>query len=349
MSVDHVPAKDRTSEGESGEGGRQRLRMSGQTLEALALPIAWVAVVIVFGILKPDTFLTGANLSSILASQAVLVVVTLALIIPLTAGDYDLSVASVVGLSAMLVAILNVNLGWPVGLALLSALGAGLLVGLVNGALVVLLQIDSLIVTLGMSTFVTGIVLWISGSNTVSGVSQNLVQPIIVRRLAGVPLEFYYALAVAVVVWYVFRYMPIGRRLLVVGRGREVARLSGIRVGTVRWGALTCSAVIAAFGGILYAGTSGAAGPSSGLELLLPAFAAAFLGATTIQPGRFNAWGTLIAVYFLVTGITGLQLMGAESYVQNLFYGAALILGVAFSQVVRKRRAARAGGPRQAT
>jgi ribose transport system permease protein len=349
MSVDHVPAKDRTSQGEGGAGGRQRPRLSGQTLEALALPIAWVAVVIVFGVLKPDTFLTSANLSSILASQAVLVVVTLALIIPLTAGDYDLSVASVVGLSAMLVAILNVNLGWPVGVALLAALLAGLVVGLVNGALVVLLQIDSLIVTLGMSTFVTGIVLWISGSNTVSGVSQNLVRPIIVWRLAGVPFEFYYALAVAVIVWYVFRYMPIGRRVLVVGRGREVARLSGIRVGTVRWGALTCSAVIAAFGGILYAGTSGAAGPNSGLELLLPAFAAAFLGATTIQPGRFNAWGTLIAVYFLVTGITGLQLMGAESYVQNLFYGAALILGVAFSQVIRRRRAARAGGPRQVT
>jgi len=99
---------------------------------------------------------------------------------------------------------------------------------------------------------------------------------------------------------------------------------------------------LAVDGGILYAGTSGAAGPSSGLELLLPAFAAAFLGATTIRPGRFNAWGTLIAVYFLVTGITGLQLMGAESYVQNLFYGAALVLAVAFSQIVRRRRASRA-------
>ncbi|HZD73710.1 MAG TPA: ABC transporter permease [Actinomycetota bacterium] len=349
MSVDHVPAKDGTAEQQEPARGRARPMLTSQTLEALALPIAWVAVVIVFGFLKPDTFLTSANLSSILASQAVLVVVTLALIIPLTAGDYDLSVASVVGLSAMLVAILNVNLGWPVGWALLAALGAGLAVGLVNGAVVVLLQIDSLIVTLGMSTFVTGIVLWISGSNTVSGVSQNLVRPVIVWRLLSVPFEFYYALVVAVIVWYVFRYTPVGRRVLVVGRGREVARLSGIRVGAVRWAALGCSATIAALGGILYAGTSGAAGPSSGLELLLPAFAAAFLGATTIQPGRFNAWGTLIAVYFLVTGITGLQLMGAESYVQNLFYGAALILGVAFSQVVRRRRAARAGQPQRAT
>jgi ribose transport system permease protein len=341
-SVDHVSNKL----GTAGNGGdtrrQQRRRLSGQTLEAMALPIAWLAIVIVFGILKPDTFLTSANLSSILASQAVLVVVALGLIIPLTAGDYDLSVASVVGLSAMLLAILNVNHGWPVGLAVVVSLAAGLVVGLVNGALVVLLAIDSLIVTLGMSTFVTGVVLWMSGSNTVSGVSPRLVDPVIVWRLLGIPFAFYYALALAVVVWYVFGYTPVGRRLLVVGRGREVARLSGIRVGAVRWGSLTCSGLLAAFGGVLYAGTSGAAGPSSGLELLLPAFAAAFLGATTIRPGRFNAWGTLIAVYFLVTGITGLQLMGAESYVQNLFYGAALVLAVAFSQIVRRRRARRA-------
>jgi ribose transport system permease protein len=341
-SVDQVPDDTEVTGGGGAGKDAPRRRFSGQTLEAMALPIAWLAIIVIFGILRPETFLTSANLSSILASQAVLVVVTLGLIIPLTAGDYDLSVASVVGLSAMLLAILNVNRGWPVGVALAVSLGAGLLVGLINGALVVLFAIDSLIVTLGMSTFVTGVVLWMSGSNTVSGVSPSLVDPVIVWRLLGIPFEFYYALAVAVVVWYVFGYTPVGRRLLVVGRGREVARLSGIRVGAVRWGALVCSALLAAFGGILYAGTSGAAGPSSGLELLLPAFAAAFLGATTIRPGRFNAWGTLIAVYFLVTGITGLQLMGAESYVQNLFYGAALILAVAFSQFVRRRRARRA-------
>ncbi len=320
-----------------GRRGASRL-LGGKSLEALALPIAWLAVIVIFGILRPDTFLTGANFSTILASQAVLVVVTLALIIPLTAGDYDLSVAAVVGLSANLIAILNVDRGWPVGLAILAALAAGAAVGFVNGALVVLLGIESLIVTLGMGTFVTGLVLWFGSSNTVSGISSALVNPVIVWRFAGVPFEFYYGLALCFLLWYVFRYTPVGRRLLVVGRGREVARLSGMRVGNIRWGSLTISATIAAFGGVLYAGTTGAAGPSSGVELLLPAFAAAFLGATTISPGRFNPWGTVIAVYFLVTGITGLQLLGAESYVQNLFYGAALILAVAFSQIVRRRQ-----------
>jgi len=70
----------------------------------------------------------------------------------------------------------------------------------------------------------------------------------------------------------------------------------------------------------------------------LPAFAAAFLGATSIFPGRFNPWGTLIAVYFLVTGITGLQLLGVQSFVQQLFYGGALLCAVALSQLARGRK-----------
>lgn len=220
---------------------RGRGILSGK-LEALALPIAWVIVIVIFSVLKPGTFLSSANFASILASQAVLVVVALALVIVLTAGDYDLSVASVVGLSANLIAILNVNQGIGIGWAILIALGAGLVVGLVNGLFVVLVQVDSLIVTLGMATFVSGIVLWITGSNTLSGISNNLVNPVIVWRFAGVPFEFYYALFIALVVWYVFRFTPLGRRLLVVGRSREVARLSGIRVGAVRWVHSRCPA-----------------------------------------------------------------------------------------------------------
>lgn len=315
--------------------------LSSERLEAFALPLAWIGLIIIFGILRPETFLSGANLSSILASQAILVVVALGLIIPLTAGDYDLSVASVVLLSAMLIAILNATMDVPIVLAIAVALVAGLTVGVINGALVVLVGIDSLIVTLGMGTFVTGFVQLISGSDTVAGISRDLVSMVIVNRFLGIPLGFYYAMVVAALVWYVFTYTPVGRRLLVVGRGREVARLSGIHVGRVRWGSLIASAGIAAFAGVLYAGTSGAASPTSGLELLLPAFAASFLGATAIIPGRFNAWGTVVAVYFLVTGITGLQLLGAQSYIQNLFYGAALIFAVTLSQFVRRRRVAR--------
>jgi ribose transport system permease protein len=133
--------------------------------------------------------------------------------------------------------------------------------------------------------------------------------------------------------------MPVGRRLLFVGRGRSVARLSGIHVARLRWGALVVSGLISAFAGVLYAGTLGSADPTSGLSFLLPAFAAAFLGATTIMPGRFNPLGSIAAVYFLVTGITGLQLLGVQTFVQQLFYGGALVLAVALSQLARRRSA----------
>lgn len=83
---------------------------------------------------------------------------------------------------------------------------------------------------------------------------------------------------------------------------------------------------------------TGSADPLSGLTYLLPAFAAAFLGATSINPGRFNAWGSVVAVYFLVSGITGLTILGVDTYVQNLFYGGGLVIAVALSQLVRKRQ-----------
>jgi ribose transport system permease protein len=135
----------------------------------------------------------------------------------------------------------------------------------------------------------------------------------------------------------VFNYTAAGQRLLFVGRSRQVARLSGIRVDRVRFVALVTSALLGALAGVLYAGTTGAADPSSGLTYLLPAFAAAFLGATSINPGRFNAIGSVIAVYFLVTGITGLSILGISTFVQDLFYGGALIVAVALSQLVRGR------------
>jgi ribose transport system permease protein len=302
--------------------------------QRLTLPFAWALVIVLFGALEPDTFLTTANFQTIFGSQAVLVVVTLGLLLPLTAGDYDLSVASVLTLSAMIVALLNAQEGWPLGWAILAALGAGVLAGAVNGVLVVLLEAESLIVTLGSGAFLSGVVFWISDSNTIGGVSETLTDPVIVWDLLGIPLSFYYGLALCLAVWYVLEYRPVGRRLLFVGRGRSVARLSGVRVARVRFGALVASATLAGLAGVLYAGTIGGADPSSGASFLLPAFAAAFLGATSIVPGRFNPWGAFVAVYFLVTGVTGLQLLGADSYVQQLFYGGALILAVALSRVV---------------
>src|SRR4029077_18803751 len=144
-------------------------------LERYALLLVWAATCVVFGILRPDTFLTTSNFTTIFGSQAILVVLTLALLAPLTAGDYDLSIAATMTLAAMTLAILNVNHGWSIWTSILAALAVGVVVGFVNGALVVLVDIDSLIATLGTSTFIAGIVLWVSDSQTISGISDQLV------------------------------------------------------------------------------------------------------------------------------------------------------------------------------
>lgn len=307
-----------------------------RVLERYGLVLAFVAVVAVFGALRPDTFLTGANFATILGSQAVLVVLALGLTLTLTTGDYDLSIGGTLALSAMLVAVLNVKHGWPIGFAVVAAIAAGAAVGGVNGLFVLVFGVDSFIVTLGTGTVLQGIVLWIS-SSTISGVSDTLVNAVVGSQVLGVPVAFYYGLALCAALWYVLEYTTLGRRMLFVGRGRRVSRLSGINVRRVRWGALIATGAISAFAGVLYAGTTGGADSTSGASFLLPAFAAAFLGATAIVPGRFNPWGTIIAVYFLVTGITGLTILGVESYVQQLFYGGALVLAVALSQYPRRK------------
>jgi ribose transport system permease protein len=299
------------------------------------LPAAWVAVIVLFGALEPSTFLTSANFQTIFGSQAVLAIVALALLFPLTAGDYDLSIAAVVSLAAMVTAVLNVNEGWPLAPAVIVAVAAGALVGVFNGAVVVVLGVDAFIATLGSSALVAGIVLWISDTSTIGGISGALTDTA-TTTLLGLPLSFYYGLVLCALAWYVLEFTAPGRRLLFIGRGREVARLSGVRVARGRWLALVASATIAALAGVLYAGTTGAADPSSGASFLLPAYAAAFVGATSIVPGRFNPWGSVMAVYFLATGSTGLELLGAASFVQQLFYGGALVIAGALGQLLAR-------------
>jgi ribose transport system permease protein len=327
--------------GADAEGRAARRRSSrlkaGDFGQRYALIGAWILVILVFSLLKPDTYFTSGNFQTIFGSQAVLLILALGLIIPLTTGDFDLSIASVLTLSSMTLALLTVNKGWALVPAMIAVLLIGLFIGALNGGLVVLLGIDSFIVTLGTGTVSNGIVLWISDSTTVSGVPNFLLDWVIGNRLLGISLAFWYGLLLTFLLWYMFTYTALGRRLLFVGRGRNVSRLSGIAVGRLRWAALMASAFIAALAGIVYTGTLGGSDPTSGLAFLLPAFAAAFLGATAIQPGRFNAWGTFIAVFFLISGITGLQLLGVESFVQPLFYGGALVLAVALSQLVRRR------------
>ena len=319
--------------------GNQRVAPDWKTnAERYGLLIAWVLLILALGAFKPQQMFAWNSYATMFGSNAMIVALTLALLIPLTTGDFDLSVASVMGLSSMIIAVLNVKLGMAIPGAIVLAVLAGCLVGAINAFFILYFGIHSLIVTLGTGYFINGVILWISDSNTIAGVSMGLIKAVILTRFFGIPVGFYYALLLTGIIWYVFQYTSLGRRLLFVGRGREVARLSGVNVTRMRVGAMVSAGAIAAIAGVLYTGMRGTADPSSALAFLLPAFAAAFLGSTTIYPGRFNAPGAFVAVFFLSTGIMGLNFLGVDSFVQNLFYGGGLVIAVSISQLIRGRK-----------
>jgi len=299
------------------------------------LVLVWVALIIAFTLLAPGRFLVAQNIGNIFGSQAVLLILALGLMFPVIAGEWDLSVGSMLGLSLTIVGYFNAVLGLPIWVAVLVALVVGLVVGLLNAFFIVAAGVPSLIATLGMATLLGGVTYAISNS-TISGLDPGFVAAG-QRSVFAIPTPFYVAIGMALVAWYVLRWTPGGRYLFFVGSNRDVARLSGIRVSRVRVTALVVSGVVSAFAGVVLAASLGASGPTIGAPYLLPAFAAIFLGATAVTPGRLNVWGTVIAVYFLITGVTGMQLLGAPSWVQDVFYGAILLAAVALSLLARRR------------
>jgi ribose transport system permease protein len=336
--VDARPPAE-TPGGERGPAKAPRVGLShrGTLLESAMLPLAWILVIAGFGIHSPSEFLTVANFSNIFGSQAVLFVLTMALLVPLTQGDLDLSVGALSGLVSMVIAVLNVNDGIAIVPCILIGLAVGVLCGLINGLIIVRFDVNPFIITLATGTVFGGVQEWLSKEQTIVGVSTHLSEWTFVKEVFGIPIEFYYGLVIMVVMWYLLTFTPFGQRALFIGQSREVARLSGFKVGAMRLRGFVIAGFVAAISGVLFVGTTGSASAGTGANLLLPAYAAAFLGLTTIQPGRFNAIGSGISVYFLATGVAGLELLGAQDYVQSLFYGIVLVIAVVLSRLVNRR------------
>lgn len=320
--------------------GGPRRGVVGRRIEAWALVVMWIVLIIAFSIAEPGLFLTVGNWANILGNQAVLLMLALASLVPLVMHDFDLSLGAITTLSAMTLAILNVQHHMPIALACVIGIAASLVVSALNALFTVRFGGDPFVVTLGMLTVVTGIIYLISGSATVGVVSSGLVNLVFIDTLFGIPIEFYIGLVVAILVWYVLSMTPAGQQAVIVGESREVARLSGVRVARYRTMGYLVAGFIAALGGIVWAASTGSVDPTTGgTQLLLPAVAAVFLGSTCITPGRFNAPGTVIAVYFLASGAIGLENKGAQDYVQQLFYGAALIVAIIVPKMLGPGRA----------
>jgi ribose transport system permease protein len=309
-------------------GSRLKRALSFRNISAIYV---FVVIFVVFSIWVPNTFLSGDTWRSLISSQAVTAMLAIGLVIALSAGAFDLSIGATLGFGSILVAWLLVKRGVPMVPAIALTILAGAAVGLVSGLLVVKARIDSFIATLGMSSILLAMIAWISSSQQILGLS-NSFQKLGTTEIFGLTLPVYLMLAVALVAWYVLECTPIGRHVYATGGNSEAARLAGVRTSAVVALALVCCGAIGAFSGLLVSSALGTGDPTIGPAYLLPAFSAAFLGSTQFRGGRFNVWGTVLAVYVLATGVKGLQLAGAPIWIPDLFNGVALLLAVGLAK-----------------
>jgi ribose transport system permease protein len=299
----------------------------------------WAALILVFALWIPDLFLQVSTFKQVVTFQAIAAIVALGLIIPVASGAFDLTVAGTLTVSVCWTAWALAN-HHGVVVAAGGALILGIIVGLLNSVVVVKLKVDSFIGTLGMSSILIAVAYMITNSSQIVLSTEGYAPFFEFAReeIFGLPRSVYYAAAIAAFFWWVLEYTPGGRYLYAVGGNPVASRLAGVRVGRIVMLSFVASGLTSAFAGIVYLSTIGTATPDSGSGYLLPAFSAVFLGATQIRPGRVNVLGTLVAIFLLATGVTGLQLAGAPSYVTELFNGAALIIAVALAARTARRR-----------
>ena len=318
-----------------------RRLLSFRNISAIYIFIVMFAV---FSIWVPDTFLKWDTWKALIDSQAVTGILAVGLVIALSAGAFDLAIGAELGFGSILVAWFLVNKGVPVVPAIALTLLTGALIGLLNGLLVVKVRIDSFIATLGMSSILLALISWVSSSQQILGLPGGFGN-IGTTEILGLTLPVYLMLVVGAVVWYVLERTPLGRRVYATGGNIEAARLAGVRVAAVVIGSLIACGMIAAFAGMLVSANLSAGDPTIGPAYLLPAFSAAFLGSTQFRGGRFNVWGTIVAVIVLATGVKGLQLAGAPVWIPELFNGAALLLAVGLAKF--ETTASRSGAVRR--
>ena len=303
-------------------------RLSGVYLFAL--------FVVIFSIWAPSLFLTQGTLHSVASNQSITMFLALAALLPLVVGAFDLSIGATANLAAVIVVLAQNDLGLGVWASIAIAILSCFIIGFLNGFFVIKFHINSFIVTLAMTSIIAAVQTILTNGGQPLPPASSLWNSLTQATVFGFQVIVLYMIVITFFLWWLLEHTPTGRYMYATGGNIDAARLSGINTEKWTWVSLVASAVIAGIGGILYSSLSG---PSLtfGSGLLLPAFAAAFLGSTQIFPGRFNVWGTFIAVYVLATGIKGLQLVTSVQWIGDMFNGVALLLAVGVA-VWRRRR-----------
>ncbi|WP_271023088.1 ABC transporter permease [Rhizobium sp. RCAM05973] len=307
-------------------------------LPVYGLVILTALLILLFSILLPQTFPTMLNLRSIISDKTIIAILSLAAMIPMAAGRIDLTIGYGIVLWHVLAISLQTMFGlpWPVAVLIVILLGA--FTGFLNGLLVEIAKIDSFIATLGTGTVLYAIALWHTGGRQVVGMLPQGFYALNGTMVFGLPITGIYVLVLAFVMWIVLEYLPIGRYIYAIGANPKAAALNGIPVRRFVIGAFVTSGTLAAIAGVLLASKLRIGQASVGLEYLLPALVGAFLGSTTIKPGRVNVWGTMIGVIILAVGIAGIQQFGGSFYVEPLFNGVTLLVAIGIAGYAQRRR-----------
>lgn len=304
------------------------------------LVILMVALIVLFSVLLPNTFPTLLNLRAILSDKAIIAMLSLAAMIPMVAGRIDLTVGYGIVLWHILAISLQTNYGFPWPAAVLTVVALGAFTGVLNGFLVEIAKIDAFIATLGTGTVLYALALWHTGGRQIVGVVPDGFYALNGTFVFGLPITGFYVMAIAIVMWLILEYTPIGRYLYAIGANPKAAALNGIPTRKFVVGAFVASGTLAALAGVLLASKLRIGQASVGLEFLLPALVGAFLGSTTIKPGRVNVWGTIIGVAILAVGISGIQQFGGSFWVEPLFNGSTLLIAIGIAGYAQRRKGA---------
>jgi ribose transport system permease protein len=323
----------------SSAAGRLVPRSLGRAFGALGLPIATLALIGIFAALSP-VFLTTSNWNNIVENAALPAVVAVGLTVCLVMNDYDLSIGATSSFATMFVSVLVASDAKPLLLGILFAMGVGVLIGMTNGLFVAYVGLSALVVTIAIGSVLNGAEFLVSGNNQIyGGYPQGFVE-FTRSETIHIPNLVFVALCIAIVFWLMLERTALGRNMRAVGGNSEAARLAGVNVRRTRAIGFVLCASAATLAGTLYAGKQAVAYPLAGLNVLLPSYAAAFLGAAMFKLGQFNIWGTVVGVMIAEIVANGLLLLSVPSYGTYIFQGAILVAALTFARIVGRRQAA---------
>lgn len=309
-------------------------------LPVYGLVILTAFLIVLFSILLPNTFPTMLNLRAIVSDKAIIALLSLGAMIPMAAGRIDLTVGYGIVLWHILAISLQTIYGLPWPMAVMIVLVLGAFTGFLNGMLVEIAKIDSFIATLGTGTVLYALALWHTGGRQMVGVLPDGFYKLSTTFVFGLPITGYYLIAITLMMWIVLEYTPVGRYLYAIGANQRAAQLNGIPTRKYVIGAFVTSGTMTALAGVLLASKLRIGQASVGLEFLLPALVGAFLGSTTIKPGRVNVWGTIVGVAILAVGISGIQQFGGSFWVEPMFNGVTLLIAIGIAGYAQRRKGA---------